>query len=565
MKENYTIGIDFGTDSVRAILVETSTGDIVSEGFSLYGRWKKGSYCDAKKNQFRQHPLDHIESLQTTLTQLLEKTEKSIIDDIKAISIASTGSTPIAVNRSGEPLSMTGGFEENPNAMFVLWKDHTALQEAKEINQLAHSGKYTDYTKYVGGEYSSEWFWAKMLHIVRHDEKVRNAAFSWVEHCDWVVAMLTGNTDPLKFKRSRCAAGHKAMWHKNWNGLPPEDFWVTVDPLLSGIRERLYTETYTADQCAGTISEDWANKFGLPSNVMVGVGAIDAHMGAIGGEIKPNTLVKVVGTSTCDMVVIPTSDINDKVVKGICGQVEGSILPNMIGLEAGQSAFGDIYAWFNKLLMWPLQNVLVKNKTLGESAKEAIIDEIKKNLLSELSAAAKNVPIEETAVVALDWLNGRRTPNSNQALKGGLMGLTLSTDAPKIFRALVEATCFGSKKIMDRFYEEGVSIRGVIAVGGVAQKSDFVMQTLADILGYPIKVVRSKQTCALGAAMSAAVVAKVHSTFLEAQNAMGGGFEKEYSPISKNVETYKYLYKRYLEFGDFVERAENLIKSNKSQ
>jgi L-ribulokinase len=557
VKANYTIGIDFGTDSVRAILVETTKGEVVSEGVSNYSRWSEGKYCDLKTNQFRQHPLDHLESLKIVLQLILKKVSQDIINKIRAISIASTGSTPIAVNKKGVPLSLTEGFEENPNAMFILWKDHTALKEAKEINDLAHSGKYIDYTEYVGGEYSSEWFWAKILHIIRKDEKVRNAAYSWVEHCDWIPAMLTGTSITSEFKRSRCAAGHKAMWHQKWKGLPPDDFLINLDPLLSGIRERLYTETYTADKNAGTISNEWAEIFGLPVDVIIGVGTLDAHMGAIGGEIKSNYLVKVIGTSTCDMLVISKDEIKDKVVSGICGQVDGSILPGMIGLEAGQSAFGDIYAWFNKLLIWPLEMILMKSKTLDNETKDIIIKELKDQILSELSKEAISLPIDESGLVALDWLNGRRTPNSNQALKGGLIGLTLSTDAPKIFRALVEATCFGSKKIMDRFLEEGVSIKGVIAVGGVAQKSEFVMQTLTDILNFPIKVIKSKETCALGAAISAAVVAGIHNNFQEAQNAMGSGFEKEYFPIAKNVEKYNRLYQRYSELADFVELETN--------
>lgn len=558
MTQEYTIGVDFGTDSVRAILVNTSKGNIVAEASANYIQWNAGKYCNPKINQFRQNPKDHLESLKMTFGMLLKDLQSDVISKIKAISVASTGSTPVAIDKEGTPLSLTQGFEKNPNAMFILWKDHTAIREAEEINILAHSGKVTDYTKYSGGKYSSEWFWAKILHILRVDEKVRNAVYSWVEHCDWIPALLTGNTNPHGIRRSRCAAGHKAMWHSEWDGLPSNTFLSKIDPLLSGVRDRLYKETYTANQKAGTISNEWAELLGLPNDVVVGVGTLDAHMAAIGGGIKSNYLVKVIGTSTCDMLVVPTQDMKEKIVHGICGQVEGSILPGMVGLEAGQSAFGDIYAWFNDVLLWPSKNVLAKSKSelLDSGTKAKVMKEIGDKLLSELSKAAKTIPIEETGIVALDWMNGRRTPNSNQALKGGLIGLSLSTDTPRIFKALVEATCFGSNKILNRFIEEGVIIEGVIAVGGVAQKSDFVMQTLADILDFPIKVVRSQQTCALGAAMSAAVVAGIHESFLEAQDAMGDGFEKEYTPNFKNVEIYKKLYKKYSRFADFVEKEE---------
>ena len=548
-----TIGVDFGTDSVRTILVNTLTGEVLSEGCSFYKLWKKGMYCNSKINQYRQHPIDHIEALKTSIKMLLSKVPNSIIDNIRALSVASTGSTPVAVNKLGVPLALTDGFKENPNAMFILWKDHTAINEAYEINKLAHSEKYIDYTTYLGGEYSSEWFWAKILHTIRKDELVRNAAFSWVEHCDWVPAMLTATTDPLKIMRSRCAAGHKAMWHQKWNGLPSEEFLTNIDPLLSGIRNKMYTETFTSDKSAGVISKKWAAILGLREDVLIGVGTLDAHMGAIGGEIRPNYLVKVIGTSTCDLLIIPKGEIKDNIVSGICGQVDGSIIPNMIGLEAGQSAFGDIYAWLNNFLMWPLENFIENSEVFQNEFKESIVKEVRENLLLELSKLARTLPIEGTDIVAIDWFNGRRTPNSNQALKGGLIGLTLSTDAPKIFKALVEATCFGSKKIIDRFLEEGVTISGIIAVGGVAQKSDFVMQTLADILDYPIKVVRSKQTCALGAAMSAAVVAGIYNNIPDAQKAMGAGFEKEYIPILQNTETYKILYAEYSRFSEFVD------------
>ncbi|MEP2059540.1 MAG: ribulokinase [Maribacter litoralis] len=557
MSSNYTIGVDFGTDSVRTILVDTLTGNILSEGCSYYKLWKEGKYCNAKLNQFRQHPSDHIEALKTSFKTLLSKVPNSIKSNIRALSVASTGSTPVAINKLGVPLSLTESFKDNPNAMFILWKDHTAINEANEINELAHSKKYLDYTTYVGGEYSSEWFWAKILHTFRIDQNVKNATFSWVEHCDWIPALLTGNTNPLKFKRSRCAAGHKAMWHQKWNGLPSEEFLCEIDPLLSGIRDRMYTYTYTSDKSAGIISKEWATTLGLRENILVGVGTLDAHMGAIGGEIKPNYLVKVIGTSTCDMLVIPKEEIKDNVISGICGQVDGSIIPNMIGLEAGQSAFGDLYAWFNKFLMWPLDNFIKKIDVSENKSKKIIAKEIREHMLFELSEAAKELPIIEADIVALDWLNGRRTPNSNQGLKGGILGLTLSTDAPKLFKALVEATCFGSKKIIDRFLEEGVTISGIIAVGGVAQKSDFVMQTLADILDYPISVVKSEQTCALGAAMSAAVVAGIYETILEAQKAMGAGFEKVYNPIPQNTKVYQKLYFKYSQFGEFVDHKIN--------
>ena len=517
-----------------------------------YPRWKDGLYCDPAANRFRQHPKDYLEGLEYTVKEALKQVPPGIAKNVTGISVDTTGSTPVAVDEQGTPLSLTRGFEENPNAMFVLWKDHTAVKEAGEINELARKWK-VDFTKYEGGVYSSEWFWAKLLHIIREDAGVYRAAYSWVEHCDWIPALLTGNTNPKILKRSRCAAGHKAMWHEAFGGLPSEEFLRTLDPLLAGLRDRLYRETFTCDVAAGKLSPVWAERLGLSTDVTVGTGAFDAHLGAVGAEIEPYYVSKVMGTSTCDMLVVPLEEAGGRLVKGICGQVDGSIIPGMLGLEAGQSAFGDIYAWFKQLLEWPLRNILSETKLLDEQAREKLVEEVSGKIISRLSEEAAKIPPEESGIVALDWMNGRRTPDANQNLKGALAGLSLGSDAPRIFRALVEATAFGSKAINDRFIEEGVRIDGVIALGGVAKKSPFVMQVVADVLNMPIKVARSEQACALGSAMAAAVAAGVHSSLAEARKKMGSGIETEYRPIAGNVETYSKLYEKYKKLGRLVE------------
>ncbi len=379
------------------------------------------------------------------------------------------------------------------------------------------------------------------------------SAYSWVEHCDWIPAVLTGNTHPKTLKRSRCAAGHKAMWHEAFGGLPAEEFLIALDPLLEGLRERLYKDTYTCDVAAGTLTPEWARKLGLPEGVVVGVGAFDAHLGALGAEIVPYHLSKVMGTSTCDMLVAPLDEINDRLVGGICGQVDGSILPGMMGLEAGQSAFGDVYAWFRRLLEWPLHALLAQTTLVDEATRRKLTDEVSSKIIARLSEEAEKIPVGESGITALDWLNGRRTPDANQNLKGAITGLTLASDAPAIFRALVEATAFGSKAINDRFIEEGVRIDGVIALGGVAKKSPFVMQIVADVLNMPIKVARSEQACALGSAMAAAVASGIYATTGEAQVNMGGGIETEYLPIPENAGKYARLYEEYRKLGTFVE------------
>ena len=470
-KKNYVIGVDYGSDSVRSIIVDAGNGKEIAGSVYYYKRWAKGEFCDPKNNQFRQHPLDYIEGLEKTIKDAIKKSPKGVAENIRGISVDTTGSTPCAVNKEGTPLALTKGFETNPNAMFVLWKDHTSVKEADEINKTARTWGGEDYTKYVGGVYSSEWFWAKILHILREDKKVRASAFSWVEHCDWIPALLAGDTNPLTIKRSRCAAGHKAMWHADFDGLPSEKFLTKVDSLLKGLRERLYNDTYTSNVKVGSLCKEWAKKLGLSEDVAIGVGAFDAHMGAIGGEIKPYTLSKIMGTSTCDILVAPTKKIGNKLIKGICGQVDGSVLPGMLGMEAGQSAFGDIYAWFKKVLSWPLTDILPKTKTLTKEQKDQLLEEVLKNIVPKLDQEAAKLELTVNDPIAIDWMNGRRTPYANQLLKGAITGLNLGSDAPTIYKALVEATAFGAKKIVDRFIEEGVDIKGVIALGGVAKKS----------------------------------------------------------------------------------------------
>ena len=554
MKGNaYVCGVDFGTDSVRCVIIDAADGSEVSGAVAPYPRWSKGLFSDPPLNQFRQHPLDYIEAFEASMREAVARAPRGTAPGIRAISVDTTGSTPVAVDRAGTPLALRAGFESNPNAMFVLWKDHTAVREAGEINRLAHTWGGMDFTKFEGGVYSSEWFWAKILHVLRADGEVRSEAFSWVEHCDWFTACLTGVTDALEIRRSRCAAGHKAMWHESFGGLPSEEFLVRLDPLLGGLRSRLYTATQTSDQSAGVLSPEWSSRLGLPATVRVGIGAFDAHMGAVGGGITPYTMTKIMGTSTCDVIIAPMDEMGEKLVGGICGQVDGSVIPGMLGMEAGQSAFGDIYAWFKSVLMWPVENVTGKSMLVDESARTRLVEEVSDRLIEELSRQAEGLPVEETGVIAIDWMNGRRTPDANQLLKGAMTGLSLGTGAPRIFRALVEATAFGAKAIADRFRREGVPIKGVIALGGVAKKSPFIMQIVADVMNVPIRVPRSEQTCALGAAMFAGVVAGLYPTLADSMKAMESGWDREYAPRAEYARMYAGLYERYASLARYVE------------
>jgi L-ribulokinase len=548
----YVLGLDFGTDSVRAVAVNVRTGKEEANAVAYYPRWSNGQYSDPAKNRFRQHPLDYLESMEKAVHEALGQIHGGRAGQrVVGVGIDTTGSTPCAVDEGGTPLALRKEFADNPNAMFVLWKDHTSVREAEEINRKARAWDGPDFTKYEGGIYSSEWFWAKILHIIRQDEAVAQAAFSWVEHCDWIPALLTGQEDPLVLKRSRCAAGHKAMWHPEWGGLPPEEFLVALDPKLAGLRARLYEQTFTSDVKAGELSESWAGRLGLSPGIAVAVGAFDAHVGAVGGGIREGTLAKIMGTSTCDMIVSPEARMGDTQVAGICGQVDGSILPGMIGLEAGQSAFGDVYAWFVNLLYWPLE--YAESVPADAAEKDRLRADLKDRILANLTEEAARLSPGESRLLALDWLNGRRTPDADQSLTGAVIGLTLGTTAPRVFRALVEATAFGSRAIIERFREQGVEVDEAIALGGISQKSAMVMQITADVLDMPLKVAASQQCTALGAAMFGAVAAGLHPNVARAQKKMGCGFSETYQPDPKNVKVYDELYRRYMTLGKTLE------------
>ena len=539
---SYVIGVDYGTDSVRSIVVDAATGQELAASVFYYPRWKKQLYCNASENQFRQHPLDYLEGLESTIKDCVEQVGPVVAKNIKGIAVDTTGSTPVAVDATGTPLALRPEFAENPNAMFVLWKDHTSVAEAAAIN--AHATKFdTNYLQYVGGIYSSEWFWAKLLHVLRADEKVAGAIHSWVEHCDWIPFVLTGGTHVSEIKRGVCSAGHKGLWSESFGGYPPDSFFSSLDPILSGFTSKLPKETYTSDKPAGYLSENWAIRLGLNTHVVVAVGAFDAHMGAVGGQIEPYYLSKVIGTSTCDMLVAPASEVKDTLVSGICGQVNGSIIPGMIGMEAGQSAFGDAYAWLKNILSWSLD--LIEDEEEKNKAAEKI--------MAALTAQAALLPLDEKDEIAIDWLNGRRTPDANQMLHGAFAGLSLGTTAPKLFKALVEATCFGAKAIVERFVAQGIPVKGLIGLGGVAKKSPYIMQVMVDVLNMPIRIHKSEQTCALGAAMFAATAAGVYEKVEDAMHAMGQGFDATYTPNESRVAYYQKRYEQYKNLGQFIE------------
>jgi L-ribulokinase len=548
------VGIDFGTDSVRSVVVEVATGQVLGTSVKHYPRWAAGQYCDPVENRFRQHPLDYLESMEAALVEGLAQAGPTAPGRVRGIAVDTTGSTPALADQTGAPLALSERFAENPNAMFVLWKDHTAVAEAERLNHVARTWGGVDYTKYVGGIYSSEWYWAKAMHVLDTEPAVAEAAVTIVEHCDWIPAVLTGTTDLSRLKRSRCAAGHKALWHAEFGGYPSDEFLAKLNPRLPALKKTLGTATFTSDQPFGTLSARWAAKLGMRQDTVVSVGAFDAHMGAVGGGIGRNRLLKVMGTSTCDIVVAPPASGPEKLVAGICGQVDGSVIPGMIGYEAGQSAFGDVYAWFKGVLSWPLEAILPALDAVSSDVKRAITEAISERIIPGLEREAAATSLESTALVALDWMNGRRTPDANQRLTGAITGISLGTDAPRIYRSLVEATAFGSRAIVERFRDQGIRIDSAIAIGGVAKKSPFVMQTIADVMNLEVSVTAGDQPVALGAAMFAATAAGLFPRIEDAQRAMSAAPERVYRPDADRAKRYDHLYRRYQALGTFVER-----------
>ena len=534
----YVIGLDFGTNSCRSLIVDVANGKELASHVFQYPSGNDGVIVDAADtNLARQNPADYLIGIEVIINEAIKEAIKIEpqfkTENVIGIGVDTTGSSPMPVDENGQALCFDEKFKTNPAAYVWLWKDHTSFAEAATITVTAAKIR-PQYLSKIGGVYSSEWWWSKILHCKNVAPEIFDAAYSWMEICDWISANLVGELNPKKVKRSICAAGHKAMFNSTWNGLPDEEFLELLSPGLSALRPRLYDVAFTSENLAGYLSKEWADKLGLTTNVAVAVGAFDAHMGAVGAGINEGTIVKILGTSTCD-IMISKKGKTLKDIPGVCGIVDGSVMNDYYVIEAGQSAVGDIFLWF--------VNNLVP-ESYGKTQEEKF---------KNLEAEASKLKPGESGLLSLDWNNGNRTILVDVRLSGLLLGQTLHTKPHEIYRALIEATAYGALAIIDRIEEYGVPIKEVVNCGGLASKNFLLMQIYEDVTGRPMKISRSDQTPALGAAMFSAVAAGKKSggydSVSEAVINMTGT-SSVFHAVEKNYEVYKKLYKLYKQLYD---------------
>lgn len=538
----FTLGIDYGTNSVRALVVRCADGAELGSAVFSYPSGHQGVLLDSKDhNLARQYPGDYLAGLEKSVKAAIAAARKKrgfSPDRIIGIGVDTTGSSPIPVDSANRPLALNPKWRKNLNAQCWLWKDHTSVDEAAQITELAAHHR-PQYIAKCGNTYSSEWFWSKLLHCRRVAPEVFDAAHSWVELADWIPSVLAGVEQPERITRGVCCAGHKALYSDEWGGLPDKEFLGLLDPKLAALRDRLYARAYDATVPAGKLSYAWAEKLGLKPNIPIAIGEMDVHYGAIGCGVAEGVLVKVIGTSTCDCGVV-SADQTVRDIPGICGIVKGAILPGCYGIEAGQSAVGDIFKWWVEVVGG------------GDGALHA-----------RLTAEAARQKPGQSGLLALDWNNGNRTVLVDPLLTGLLLGQTLYTTQAEIYRALIEATAFGARAILERIKSYDVPVQRIVCAGGIAEKNPMLMQIYADITGCTMQVSGSSQACALGAAISAAVLAGAHRDFPAAQKAMTCVQSRSYRPIARNQKVYDDLYRLYRQVHDAfggIDRAADLSR-----
>jgi L-ribulokinase len=529
----FTLGIDYGTNSVRAIIVDCSNGREIGSCVMDYPTGEHGILLDPRDhNLARQHPGDYLFGLENSVRSALKRASADSgfsAGKVIGIGVDTTGSSPLPVDEHNVPLGLYEKWKNNLAAQCWLWKDHTSYGEAARITETA--AKYRPhYIAKCGNIYSSEWWWSKIWHCLNVAPEVWDAAFSWVELADYIPSVLAGVNDPRAIRRGVCAAGHKALYSDDWGGLPDKEFLSLLDPKLAELRDRLYDKAYDATTAAGSLCAEWAQKLGLPKGIPVAIGEFDVHYGAIGSGVDEGIFVKAIGTSTCDCCVVHADKaIAD--IPGICGIVKGAILPGYYGIEAGQSAVGDLFKWW------------VQGVCEGPAGLHA-----------ELTKEVTEQRPGQSGLLALDWNNGNRTILVDPRLSGLIMGQTLHTTRAEIYRALIEATAFGARAIIERIREYGVPIDRVVCCGGIAEKNPLLMQIYADVTGCTMYIVSSSQACALGSAISAAVLAGPekggYADFHSAQAAMTSLKPVSYSPKPEHQSIYNRLYALYRQLHD---------------
>jgi len=529
----FALGIDYGTNSVRAIIVDCSNGREIGSCVVDYPTGEHGILLDPRDhNLARQHPGDYLFGLENSVRNALERASADSgfsAGKVIGIGVDTTGSSPLPVDEHNVPLGLYEKWKNNLAAQCWLWKDHTSYGEAARITETAAKHR-PHYIAKCGNIYSSEWWWSKIWHCLNVAPEVWDAAFSWVELADYIPSVLAGVNDPRAIRRGVCAAGHKALYSDDWGGLPDKEFLSLLDAKLAELRDRLYDKAYDATTAAGSLCAEWAQKLGLPKGIPVAIGEFDVHYGAIGSGVDEGVFVKAIGTSTCDCCVVHADKaIAD--IPGICGIVKGAILPGYYGIEAGQSAVGDLFKWW-------VQGVCEGPGALHEGLTRE---------------AAKQRP-GQSGLLALDWNNGNRTILVDPRLSGLIMGQTLHTTRAEIYRALIEATAFGARAIIERIREYGVPIDRVVCCGGIAEKNPLLMQIYADVTGCTMYIVSSSQACALGSAISAAVLAGPekggYADFHSAQAAMTSLKPVSYSPKPEHQSIYNRLYALYRQLHD---------------
>jgi len=537
-------GVDYGSDSVRVAVVDPASGGTVLRVSRRYPRWAAGEFCDARSNRFRQHPLDHLETLEGCFREIADQLGDAAVS---ALAIDATGSTPAPVDRRGVPLALLEDFADDPDAMFWLWKDRTSAAEARVIDD-ALSAADPDHTQFQG-TYSSEWWWAKILHGVTTNERVRDQAYSWVEHADWLPNMLVGGGDVEQFRRNACTAGHKVLYSERLGGMVPAPVLAAIHPYLAQVRATFRTPPVPAATRLGTLSPEWAERLRLSTDTVVGAGSLDAHAGGVGAGIDTRSLVKVMGTSTVDLFLTSYDAVEGKDLRRLCGLAEDSIVPGHLGGETGQAAFGDLFAWYARLLSWPLQHVLAPQlrAVLPEEEVAGIIARSGAALLGALEAEVlQRAPGD---VVALDWVNGRRYPDVDESASAAVTRLRIGHDAVDVYRALVESAVLGSKAIHDGLAAAGLVFDRVILVGGIARKSPFICQSIADALDTEVLVHQEEEVCAAGAAMYAATAAGFFDALPAAQQRLRGEFAARYTPVPAQVARFEAKFAEYVAAG----------------